>query len=187
MAEKGGATIKPRLAVLFIAVLPLALVIAAACRGGGDGGGLTVEEYFEQLDAILESSDIELERLQMQYLEEPDGAQAWIEVAAFQDFTNGVVQHFRRVIADLESIDPPLLVRGAHDKYIATQVEALRFFAAINDRAWRVSTRDEFIDVLRDTRGLAWSEIEDREDEWCFSLEQIGVRFGVEVDLECFE
>jgi len=186
MAQKRGATIKPRLAILFIAVLPLALVIVAACRGGG-GGGLTLEEYFEQLDVILETGDIELERLQTEYLENPEGTQAWIEVAAFQDLCAGVVRHYRQVVADLESIDTPPLVRGAHDKYIATQVEALRFFAAIKDRAWRVSTLDEYIEVVIDARGSARREIEDREGEWCFSLEQIGVRNGIEVDLGCFE
>jgi hypothetical protein len=184
MAQKRGATIKPRLAILFIAVLPLALVIAAACRGGG---GLTLEEYFEQLDVILETGDIELERLQTEYLENPEGTQAWIEVAAFQDLCTGVVQHYRQVVADLESIDAPPLVRGAHHEYIATQVEALRHFAAIKDRAWRVSTTDEFIEVIIDARGFAWKEIEHREVEWCVALEQIGVRNGIEVDLGCFE
>lgn len=185
MTQKGEPTIKPRLAVLFIAVLPLTLVIGAACRGGG--GGLTLEEYFEQLDAILETGDMELGRLQTEYVGNPEGPQAWVEVAAFQDFCAGVVQHYRRVVADLESIDPPPLVRGAHNEYIATQVEALRFFAAINDRASRVSTLDEFIEVLLDARGRAWREIEDREDEWCFALERIGVSNGIEVNLECFE
>jgi hypothetical protein len=187
MAQKWGATIKPRLAILFIAVLPLALVIAAACRGGGGGDGLTLEEYFEQLDVILETSDIELETLQMEYLENPEGTQGWVQVAAFQDLCAGLVEHYRRVVEDLESIDAPPLVRGAHDEYIATQVEALHFFAAIKDRAWRVSTLDEYIEVVTDARGSTRKEIEDRESEWCFSLEQIGVRNGIEVDLGCFE
>ncbi len=187
MAKKEGATFKPRLAVLLIAALPLAPVIATACRGGGGGGDLTLEEYFEQLDAVLELSDIRLEGLQAEYLGKTEGAQAWIDVRAFQDFSTAVVQHFRRVVADLESIDPPPLVRGAHEEYIATQVEALRFFTAINDRAWRITKIDEYVEVLRDTRGFDWREIEKREGEWCFSLEQIGVRNGIEVDLECFE
>lgn len=186
MTQEGRATVKARLAVLLIAVLPLALAIAAACRGGGSDDELTLEEYFEQLDAALESSDIELGRLQTDYLGNPEGSQTWIKVAAFQDFCTGVVQHYRRVVADLESMDPPPLVKGAHEQFIATQVEALDFFVAINDRAWRVSTVDEFVDVLRDARGFTWREIEGRGSEWCFSLEQIGVRFGVEVSLECF-
>ncbi len=186
MAQQPGATVKPRLAILFIAVLPLALVIAAACRGSG-GDGLTLEEYFEQLDVILQTSDIELERLQMEYVEKPEGTQALIQVAAFQDLCAGLVQHYRQVVEDLERIDAPPLVGGAHDEYIATQVEALHFFAAIKDRAWRVSTLDEYIEVVTDARGSARQEIEDREAEWCFSLEQIGVRNGIEVDLGCFK
>jgi len=186
MTQKGKAPIRPRPTVLFIALLSLALVIGAACRGGGSDA-LTLEEYFEELDAILETSDTEFERLQTEYVGNPEGPQAWVEVAAFQDFCAGVVQHYRRTVADLESIDPPPLVEGAHDEYAATQVEALRFFTAISDRAWRVSTLDEFIELLLDARGPAWREIEDREDEWCFALERIGVRSGIEVNLECFE
>jgi len=182
---KGFAVKQGLFLPLLVAACLLALVtMAVACGGNGE---LTLEEYFEQLDGFLETGDLELARLQTEYLEKPEGAEAWIEAATFQDFCTGVVQHFRRAIAGLESIDPPPLVRGAHDKYIATQVEALHFFAAINDRAHRVSTVDEYIEVLRDARGSVWREIEGREDEWCFALERIGVRSGIEVSLECFE
>jgi hypothetical protein len=185
MAEHGGATIKSRLGVLFIALLPLGLAIAAACGGGG--GELTLDEYFERLDTIRETDDLELGKLETEFLGNTGEGQTWIEVETFQDFCSSVVQHYKRVIADLESMDPPPLVRGAHDEYIATQVEAMRFFTAIKDRAWHVSTPDEFIDVVLDARGSAWREIEDREDEWCFALENIGVRSGIEVNLGCSE
>lgn len=186
MLQKGRATSKPRLAVLLIAVTPLALVIATACRGGGDDA-LTLEEYFQQLEAILETDGSELGRLQIEFLGGAEGPEAEIEAVAFRDYISGVTEHFRRAIADLESIDPPPPVNGAHDNYIAARVEALNFFAAINDRAGRAGSLDEFLEVVSDSRGPASREIADREDEWCFTLQRIAVRNGIEVDLGCFE
>jgi hypothetical protein len=177
---------KRRLTSLFIAALPLGLVIVGACGDSADT--LTLEEYFERLDAVLEAGDGELETLNAQFVETRDAAQTDEEVQdAFRNFFAGTEQVFQQGISGLESIEPPPTVKEAHDEYVAIEVEALEFFSANVEPAERTSSPDDFLGILEVLQGPAAEEIIERKAEGCLALQAIADDSGITVDLECLE
>lgn len=186
MPQMMGPGMKRRLTSLFIAALPLGLVIVGACGDSADT--LTLEEYFERLDAVLEAGDAELETVNAQYVETRDAAQTDEELHdAFRNFFAGTEEVFQQGISGLESIEPPPTVKEAHDEYIAIEVEALDFFSANIEPAESTSSADDFLGILEELRGPAAEEIIARKAEGCLALQAIADDSGITMDLECIE
>lgn len=174
---------KRRLTSLVIAVLSLGLVIVGACGDSSDT--LTLEEYFERLDAVLEAGDGELETVIAQYVETSDAAQTDEESQdAFRDYFAGTGEVFQQVISGLESIEPPPPVKDAHDEYVTLEVEALDFFSANIEPAQGASTLREILDELQ---GPAAEEIIARRAEGCLALQAIADDSDITIDLGCLE
>ena len=168
---------------LFIAALPLGLVIVGACGDSTDT--LTLEEYFERLDAVLEAGDGELETVVAQFVETSDAAQTDEESHdAFRNYFAGTEVVFQQVISGLEGIDPPSTVKEAHDEYVAIEVEALGFFTANVEPAERTSS---LLGILEELQGPAADEIIALKAEGCLALQAIADDSGIIMDLECLE
>jgi hypothetical protein len=187
MPQMWGPGMKRWLTRLFIAALPLGLVIVGARGDSADNADsadtLTLEEYFERLDAVLEAGDGEVETLDAQFVETSDAAQTDEESHdAFRNYFAGTEEVFQQVISGLESIEPPPTVKEAHDEYVAIEVEALDFFLANIEPAERTSS---LLEILEELQGPAAEEIIARKAEGCLALQAIADDSGITMDLEC--
>ncbi len=176
---------KPRLFVsLFVGALLLALsAVAGAC--GGDGG-LTLEEYFQRIDAIGADAEDEVDRLTEEYVEAAEEVRTEEGlIEPFRDFFNQLATLSGDFVSELEGIDPPSEVEDAHNETVAVQTEGLELFEELNERAQRVETASDMEEVGAELEGPVFAYLADRSEEACFALEAIADENGIDVDLDC--
>jgi hypothetical protein len=168
------------LALLVAAGLLLALgAVAGAC--GGDGGGLSLEEYFAKLDAAQNEVDRKFEEAFQQ--EEPGLDTSEEDVAAF---AREIVQDFSTILADAEGtigdLEPPAEAEDAHDALVqAIGGARTAIESAVDDIPGALS-----LEELETFFGS--SELETATgaiDEACKELQLIADDNQIDVDLEC--
>ena len=169
--------------MLIAAVLLVLGTIAAAC---GDGDELTLEQYFQRIDALGNDLDDELNRLSAEFDETVEEAETEEEVIdAFRDFLDPQPGLFEDFVEELESIAPPSDVEDAHNEMVAIQAEGLELLEDLNERAQRVESASGVEEVGAELEGPAFTAIVDQTEQACFALEAIADANGIDVDLEC--
>ena len=179
---------KPRLIVpLLVAALLLVLgTIASAC--GGDGDGLTLEEYFQRIDVLGSDLEDEIDRLGEEFDEAAEEAETEEEMIEPSRYSfNRLAALSGDFVSELESIDPPSEVEDAHNEIVAVQAEGLELLEGLNERAQRVESASDMEEVWAEFAGPEFTDISDRNEQACFALEAIADDNGIDVDLECEE
>ncbi len=175
----------PRLPV-FLFVAALALLVAGFAAACGDGDALTLEQYFQQIDALGNDLDDELNRLNEEFEETVEEAKTEEEVIdAFRDFLDPQPGLFEDFVGELESIAPPSEVEDAHNEMVAIQAEGLQLLEDLNERAQRVESASDVEEVGAEFDEPAFTAIADQTEQACFGLEAIADANGIDVDLEC--
>ncbi len=175
----------PRLPV-FLFVAALALLVAGFAAACGDGDALTLEQYFQQIDALGNDLDDELNRLNEEFEETVEEAKTEEEVIdAFRDFLDPQLGLFEDFVGELESIAPPSEVEDAHNELVAIQAEGLELLEDLNERAQRVESASDVEEVGAELEEPAFTAIADQTEQACFALEAIADANGIDVDLEC--
>ncbi|HLB62680.1 MAG TPA: hypothetical protein VJN50_08130 [Actinomycetota bacterium] len=164
-----------KVARVLAAVLALAIA-APAC------GGITVEEYFAELQRFrvdFKARGDELTATMQSDVQAATSEDAAIELlrAFFQDLSTVLGD----AIDDLSSLDPPSEVKDAHDQYVATLEK----------------TQDEIDGILEDFDQLTpeeignvfaspeFTDIQSQAQEACRSLQAVADDNAIEIDLEC--
>jgi len=168
-----------------------ALLVGLATLGCGlrnGGGGLSLEEYFKQIDEIQNDTDATF-ATQEASTDEPAADASGEELATFlRDSMTGSVDILRAAAADVDDLEPPDDVADAHDDIVA----------AINGL---VAAWDDMADSVPDTLTLAELENPDatffNSDELdaadeqfvaaCNALEAVAADNSITVDLACEE
>jgi len=170
---------KPHLFVLLvIAALLLALGSIAAACGGDDE--LTLEEYFQRIDALFNEADERfqplVEALDQEFYSEAE------QIEATRAFFNADIPILRDFVDGLDDLDPPTEVEGPHEEAVAGGRELVEFLQGFTDRFADVESTSELEEILDDTELEAAS---DRFDDACLALQDIADANGIAVDLEC--
>ena len=161
-------------------------VIASACGDDG-GGGLSLEEYFQQLDAIQDNADAQFATQEAGGSDQVPGPDASEEEVA--DF---VRQGFQATVTTLTTaaaaaseLDPPGEVEEAHNQLVAAVEDAVAAIQVIVDEfPEQLSSSDlENLDALLDTSEGDAAFV--RLDEACLDLQTIADDNSIDVDLEC--
>lgn len=170
---------KLRLSILLPLTGLLVAVGAIAVACGGDGNGeLTLEEYFQQFDAINEDMDARINAVADEYPE------AFLEAAATRDALNEIDAIISDGLDRLDDIDPPGEVQDAHNEFrdgAAGQGELLRGLAG---ELADVESTSELAEVLEPS-GPELDATAERLDAACLALEAVAADNGIVVDLEC--
>ncbi len=173
---------KLRLFALFLIAAAL-LALVAACGGGGGGdGGLTLEEYFQQLDAIADDADKRFEALNRDLFPEEGFDSEEEEVEANRASVDGAIAIDRDILDALNGIDPPPQAELAHDEFVAAVSQLLEVIRNVSDQLEDVDSASELDEVF------VASGIEaagDRSEQACFALQDVAVANGIDVDLTC--
>jgi hypothetical protein len=175
-----------RLGGLSLATAGLAALgaLAAACGDGGEA--LTLEEYFQRLDAQQEEDDRRLEALEYPFA--PDFASGKSEeeiVNGTRDFFEAALQIREDTLDVFNGIDPPAEAEQAHAEFS----EALAAMNRLNedlvdDLAGVVATSQ--LDIAQ-LEGPEFRAGDERLGAACRALQAIADDNNIDVDLECAE
>lgn len=157
---------------LGIGMIGLALLIGA-CSGGNDNnaGELTVDQYFDRLEAL---ADAATDRLNSQ--SEPAG---FADVAGI---FNQTLDIFREFLNDIQNTTPPNEARIAHDAFIIAFDEFIDGNRILATQLEGASTAAEFSAILQD---LPAEADQAHFNSACGDLQQVATDNNVDVDLGC--
>lgn len=169
----------PLFVVALIGVLAAA-AFGAACKDG-DGGALSLEEYFQQLDEAQNEVDQRFEEAFQQLEPGPDASEE--DIAAF---ARQVVQTFSSVLGDAEGtiggLEPPAEAEDAHNALVQAIGDASTAIEGVEDDIPDALSLEEVDAVLGTTEVEAATAA---IDEACSDLQAIADDNGIDVDLEC--
>ncbi len=167
------------LAALSIVVVPLALgAVAVGC--GGATKELTLEEYFERIEALSDEADERFEPL-VEALDQEFESEA-DQIEATRVFFNADIPILRDFVDALDDLDPPTEVEEPHEEAVAGGVELVEFLQDFIDRFSDVESTSELEELL-DAPDLEAAS--GRFDRACLSLQDIADANGIAVDLDC--
>lgn len=156
-------------------LLSLAALVAVSCGGGG----VTIEEYFEELQGIVQEADEQDEALDQEF--ERLGAAARDAAAVA-----GLYQRFATIFGDslraVQALDVPSEVADPHAEMVASLSEVFAILDALADQI-RVAESEAELEVIFERFQLG--EAAAGFDRACDRLEGIALADGIEVDLEC--
>ena len=174
---------------VLIAILAGALAafgaLAAAC-GDGDGESLTLEEYFARFEAIDADVDQQVEAL---FADFPD-------VSDEEFFSNeenlpllkSIFAGFPRILGDaldeLDGLDPPSEVEDAHNEFLEAGRGLLAAFESAASDVEDVETIAEAQEI-GESADAEVAPAEQRFDEACLALVDVGAANGLVVDVDC--
>ena len=173
------------LAMLAAAALLVGLAtFGAACKNGG--GGLSLEEYFQELDSIQEQTDATFATQEASAGEPAADASGEELTAFFRDNITGSADILRGAAADVDGIDPPDEVADAHSDLVATTNELV---AVLDDMADSIPDTITLADLEQGTF-FDNEELNAADEQFlaaCSALEQIASDNNITVDLNCEE
>jgi hypothetical protein len=171
---------------LLIALTLLLFAVAAAACGGGEA--LTLDEYFERLDAVEQKAedDSNVATEQLDAARNSDSEQELVQgtTTAFETFARSLDEY----VKGLEAIKAPDDVRAEHKE----AVDATEAYAAIVDdlidALGRAETSAEVDQALQSTvEGAAFIAADQRFTDSCVALQTAADENDIDVDLNCGE
>ncbi len=162
---------------LLIAATGLALGIAAGACGGG-GAELTLEEYFQKMQAISAEAVQETDTLDEKFdaLEENDFGGLRELVVANTAITGDT-------FGEMDDIDPPDEVEDAHVEFVDAGENMAGLMKAFSDDLADVESVSELEEAFGRVVGLEAASA--RIDAACAELAKIAAENGIQVDLDC--
>lgn len=162
--------------LLSIGVSALVLgTLAAACDGDD---GLTLEEYFQQVEALDDELDERFEALELR----EEVASQEEQVLLFQDFFAAVIPILAEFVDAIDDLDPPAEVEDAHEEVVDSGREFVADAEELTNELADVGSSSELEEVFDDPEYEAAS---DRFLQACFALQDIADANGIDVVLTC--
>lgn len=166
-------------------VVALAVVVAALAAACGDNGGskLTLEEYFQRIESIIDDLD---EGLTLAAPVEVDSEDDRIEVT--REFYRAVAALWSDSQEAFHEIDPPTEIVSAHEEAVAARdVRAM----TLQDLAEQLESGDSVAELEAVFAQLgeddAFHAAAERSKQACLTLQKLAADNGIDVDLKCPE
>jgi hypothetical protein len=169
----------PKLSWLALAGLGLALAALANACGGG--GGLSAEQYFQKLQAIVDET-VQKESAAVPSEEEAANLTLDEQKQARIEFLTSFVSINEEATGRVENLNPPDDIQDAHDDLVAAAKELTSTFRDLADQAQDIAPED--IEDFFNTQVFgAFTSAE--FDEACSAVQDIADDKGIDVDLNC--
>jgi len=173
--------VKPRLFVpLVAAALVLAFGTVAVACGGGNGDGLTLEEYFQRLEALSTDNDQRGVALFESFGEEFSSEEE--QIRATQEFWKEFLVLLGQFVNGLDDIDPPAEAEAAHEESVDAGAVMLKAYQELVDQMAEAESVSELAEGFGDIELGASS---DRFEQACVALQGIADANGIDVSLNC--
>jgi hypothetical protein len=167
-----------RFLVMVSAVVAGSLLLAAC--GGGGKEELSLDEYFQQFDAIEESMKTSVGAL------EESGATVGEDVQATRDYVDGYYGIVQKGLTDVKALKPPAEAKDAQDEFVAALENMISLWQDLSARLANVQTTEELGTLLTGLAGETdWTDTSQQFTDACRALQTIATDKGIEVTLDC--
>ena len=163
-------------------LLPLALIAALLLTVGalavacGDSKALTLEEYFQQLEALTATAEDRFVEIGEATGAELDAVTSEEErLAAIENALTNTQPIFTTVADGLNDLNPPAVVEELHNEFVDVYDEVAVYFEETLNRFGD-------LDPIADRESLFVGE---RLDETCAALQDFADENEIDVDLDC--
>jgi len=173
--------------LIAVAAMGIALPLAVACNGDGNGGTMSVEDYFREVERIDQRSEERSAELEQELddfaadLQQPD-EEARDAIADIFDQLVGVFEEF---VTDFEGLDPPEEAEDAHAEAVEALNDAVDEFHAFVDRLRAAEPEDVESVFTENISGL--EDANERANRACIEIEELAAELDVEIELNCDE
>lgn len=165
-------------------IVTLLLTVGAFTAACGDDGGdaLTLEEYFQQLEALTATAEDRF--VEFEAASDVERAAAVSEedvLAALEDFYTNYQTLFTTTIDGLNDLNPPAIVEELHNEYVDASAEVA---ASLEEVLNEFGDQDFATDLnLFEDTGLI--QAGERLVETCAALQDTADENEIDVDLDC--
>jgi hypothetical protein len=169
-----------RFPIVILAIVAGSLVLAA-CGGGGGGEELSLDEYFQQFDAIEEGM-----KTDSATLGEQAAGVIGEDVQATQDYVVGYSDIVARGLDDVKALQAPSEVKDAQDEFVAALASMISLWDGLSERMAGLTTAEELQTLLVEIEGeTEWLDASQRFTDACHQLQGIADENGIAVTLDC--
>ena len=153
--------------------------------GNGDGDELSLEEYFQRIDAIFERSDEEIDALNTE-LTEATGPGVGLEdgITAIDDFLSESVTVLTDAVNEMEALNEPSEVSDAQADFTAAIRDATDQAETFQEDLQGVTTEEE-LEELVSQFDQETTQTTQEADAACLELQGIADDNSIIVDLNC--
>jgi hypothetical protein len=184
--EEGGKKLRRRvpLLLLFTALALGISGVAAACGGGEEG--LSVEEYFQQLQTISDEFEERGATLDSEFEAAfGSGTSDEVDVDAIQRILGEGATSFKDALNDAESLEPPSNVENAHREFVEEMRVRADLIESLADRAGEVESASDLEEVFAEFESPELETQAVRFSDACRALEGLAADNGIQADLNC--
>jgi transcription elongation factor GreA-like protein len=173
-----------RFAIVILTIVAGSLVLAAC--GGGDGEEeqeeeISLEDYFQQFDAIEEGMKTESAALD----EQSEGIIGQ-DVQATQDYVTAYYDIVEQGLNDVKALQAPSEVKDAQDEFVAALANMISLWDDLSDRLAAITTSEELQTLLMEIQAeTEWVEVSQQFTDACRELQGIADENGIAVTLDC--
>lgn len=180
-------------------LIPLALTAAlllslgavvTACGdddGDGNGGALTLDEYFEKAAESKAESEARADEVQASADEELAAVESIDDaVEVFGNLIDDFVDATRQTLEDLDALEPPSEVEDLHNELVAifqAGANALEGYAAELEEGIDLADFEAFGQDIE----TEFSALSTQSEVVCLQMQDIADENSIDVDLECGE
>lgn len=163
----------------------MCLAVLSAC-GGGDGGELSLEEYFQQVETIVDDFGGQIAALGDPFEADVDSDEERTEL--IRDYTRAAAALWRDSVEDFRDMEPPAEVAAAHDEAVEARDDRAEFAQDLAEQLEGVGSAAEleawFTEARREHEDALASAAE-RSEQACLELQRIADDSGIDVELQC--
>ena len=171
---------------------PLALIITLLVTLGAVGlvvvqltgdSTLTIEEYFQRLQALNDVADERSEELENAFNADflAAGSEEGV-LQAFENFFTDSLPIFEDFVEGMEDLNPPAAVEDAHNESVEGGAELLAVVRSVLDGLDDLESTASLEDLFEEEGFFAAG---DRLDTACFALQDIADENEIDGDLDC--
>jgi hypothetical protein len=170
-----------RFLTLVSAVVAGSLLLAACGGDGGEGEELSLEEYFQQFDAIEEAMYTSIGALE----EEAEGV-IGEDIETTQDYIAGYHDIVEQGLNDVRALQGPSEVGDAQDEFATALSNMISLWDDLSDQLADVETTSELQDLLLEIQNdTEWLDTSQQFTDACLELQGIADDNGIQVVLDC--
>lgn len=158
--------------------------IAVACGGGKER--LSVEEYFQRLQAISDDLDEQGATLDSEFeAAVGPGTADGVDVGAVQKVLAEGGAAFRGALDDLESLNPPSSLEDAHRTFVEQVRVRTDLIESLAQRATEAQSASDLGEVFAEFESPELEQEATRFSAACQALEGLATDNGIQVSLNC--
>ena len=165
----------------WLALAGLGLALAALANACGGGGGLSAEEYFQELRAIADEAE---QKATAAVPSDEEAASSTLDEQKQTgiEFLASLVSIYEEATGRVEDLNPPDDIQDAHDDLVAAVEELTSTFGDLADQAQDIAPED--IEDFFNTQAFGASTFAEF-DQACSAVQDIADDKGIDVDLNC--